>query len=120
MAVVLICNNSYTDEKGKVRKCGQMEPYMDPKTEQVFCSLCNKEMPGITHFNKVTLKNLRQYKQKVTDTFVTKCQNCNKEAQPKVMGDDIVCPHCNKSHSHLSEPFKLMLKDKLKTTKQDI
>lgn len=120
MPLALFCNNTYTDNFGKTKKCGQMEPYMDPKTEIVYCSLCNTEIPNITHFTKVTLKNLKQFRQKQAVPFGVKCQNCNKEAQPKIVGDDIVCPGCNKPHKHLSEPFKMMLKDKLKTTNKDV
>jgi Zn finger protein HypA/HybF involved in hydrogenase expression len=120
MPLSLICNNSYTDDKGKSRKCGQIEPFMDPKTEQVFCPLCQQEMTQINHFAKVTLKNLRQFRQKPQIPFCVKCQNCNQEAQPKIEKEDVVCPKCNKPHTHLSEPFKLMLKDKLKTVNKDV
>lgn len=120
MAISLICNNTYTDSLGKQKKCGQMEPYMDPKTEKVFCANCNSEMLNLNHFTKITLKNLKQFRQKPTVPFGVKCQNCGKESQPKIINDDIVCPGCNKSHTHLSEPFKLMLKDKLKTTNKDV
>jgi Zn finger protein HypA/HybF involved in hydrogenase expression len=119
MPLALNCNNTYNDDKGKARRCGQVEPYMDPKTEQVFCPLCNQEMV-VTHFTKVTLKNLKQFRQKPTVPFGVKCQSCGKEAQPKIVNDDIVCPGCNKKHEHLSEPFKIMLKDKLKTTNKDV
>ena len=120
MPISAICNNTYIDDKKKVRKCGQIEPYMDPKTEKVYCPLCNNEIDGITYFMKTTMKSLKQFRQKQTVPFGVKCQNCNKEAQPKVVGDDIVCPSCGKKHEHLSEPFKLMLKDKLKTTNKDV
>ena|ERR1035437_5538083 len=119
MPLALNCINSYIDEKGKQRRCGQVEPYMDPKTEQVFCPLCNKEMV-VTHFTKVTLKNLKQFLQKSTQTFNVKCKNCNKEDQPKIINNEVVCPSCNKKHEHLSEPFKIMLKAQLKTANKDI
>jgi Zn finger protein HypA/HybF involved in hydrogenase expression len=120
MALAMYCNNSVTDDKGKQKKCGQMEPYLDPKTDKVYCSSCNTEMPNITYFTKVTLKNLKQFKQKVAVSFSVKCQSCNREARPKVVNDDIVCPECKKPHTHLSEPFKIMLKEKLKTAGQDV
>lgn len=101
--------------------CGkQMEPYLDPKTDKVYCSLCDKELPNMTYFAKVQMKSLKQYKQKQAVVFGVKCQSCGKEAQPKVVGDDIVCPSCNKAHEHLSEPFKIMLRDKLKTVNKDV
>jgi Zn finger protein HypA/HybF involved in hydrogenase expression len=120
MPVTAICNNTYKDDKGKDKKCGEVEPTMDPKTEKVFCSKCNKEIPNMNHFQKMTMKTLRQFRQKEQIPFGVKCQNCGKEAQPKVVKDDIVCPACAKPHTHLSEPFKIMLKDKLKTTNQDV
>jgi Zn finger protein HypA/HybF involved in hydrogenase expression len=120
MAVSLICNNTYIDDKKKQKKCGIIEPYMDPKTEKIYCPLCNNEILNVTHFMKVTMKTLKQFRQKPTVAFGVKCQNCGKEAQPKVVNEDIVCPQCGKAHGHLSEPFKIMLRDKLKTANKDI
>lgn len=112
MPFSMICNN-----KG----CGkQMEPYLDVKDNRVYCSSCDREMNNVTHFVKVQMKSLKQFRQKQTVAFGVKCQNCNKEAQPKIVNDDIVCPSCNKVHTHLSEPFKIMLKDKLKTANKDV
>lgn len=108
----MVCNN-----KG----CGkQMEPYIDQTDDKVYCSLCNKEITNITHFAKTQMKSLKQFKQKKTTSFSVKCQNCGKEERPKLVKEDIICPSCNKVHSHLSEPFKIMLKDKLKTVSQDV
>ncbi len=121
MPVTLVCNNTHIDDKTKKeKKCGEMEPYMDPKTEKVYCSKCNREVPNVQHFTKVTMKTLKQFRQKPQVAFGVKCKNCGKEAQPIVVGDDIVCPGCNKAHTHLSEPFKMMLKDKLKTANKDV
>lgn len=120
MALTLQCDNTYTDDKGRQKKCGEMEPYMDPKTGKVYCSKCDTEILNVTHFTKVTMKTLKQFRQKQAVAFGVKCQNCGKEAQPKVSGDDIVCPGCGKTHDHLSEPFKMMLKDKLRTANKDI
>lgn len=100
--------------------CGkQMEPYLDIKTDKVYCSQCDQEINTITHFAKVQMKALKQFKQKQPVAFGVKCQNCSKEARPKVANDDIICPFCNKPHTHLSEPFKIMLKDKLKNVSKD-
>lgn len=120
MALILQCTNTYKDANNKEKKCGETEPYLDPKTEKVYCSKCDKEMTNVTHFTKMTLKTLKQFRQKQTVPFGVKCQNCEKEAQPKIVGDDIVCPRCLKAHTHLSEPFKIMLRDKLKTANKDV
>lgn len=98
----------------------QMEPYIDPKTDKVYCSECDQEMTNITYFAKVQLKSLRQFKSKKVVSFAVKCVHCGKEERPKVVKEDIVCPSCNKIHTHLSEPFKIMLREKLKTASQDL
>lgn len=101
--------------------CGkQMEPYIDPKDDKVYCSECDKEIPNITHFAKMQMKSLKQYKQKKAVSFSVKCQSCGKDERPKLVNKDIVCPGCNKPHSHLSEPFKIMLREKLKTVSHDV
>lgn len=106
------CNN-----KG----CGKLQqPYIEPKTDKVYCSLCDKEITNVTHFAIMQMKALKQYKPKNTVSFAIKCKNCNKEDRPKVVGQDIVCIHCKKIMTHLSEPFKIMLREKLKTAGQDV
>lgn len=98
----------------------QMEPYIDPSTDKVFCSECDKELTNITSFTKVQLKSLKQYKQKKATSFVVKCQSCNREERPELNQNKIICPKCKKEHTHLSEPFKIMLKEKLKTASKDV
>jgi hypothetical protein len=101
--------------------CGQIqEPYLDPQDDKVYCSSCDKEMPNISYFTKVQMKSLKQFKQKKSISFAVKCKNCGKEERPKLVKQDIVCPACDKVHSHLSEPFKIMLREKLKTVGQDV
>ena len=118
MPISLTCNNSYTD-RGKIKKCGTMEPFMDPKTEKVYCSSCLTELT-VNHFTKITMKNLKQFKEKNTQTFNVKCQKCKTEAQPVMLKNDFICPQCNNPHQQLSEPFKIVLREKLKTTNQDL
>lgn len=101
--------------------CGkQMEPYIDPKEDKVYCAECDKELSNVTYFAKVQMKALKQFKQKIATSFAVKCCNCGKEERPKIVKDDIVCPSCHKAHTHLSEPFKIMLREKLKTAGQDL
>lgn len=101
--------------------CGKtMEPYLDPKTDKVYCSACDAEMANVTHFAKIQMKALKQFKQKKAVSFAIKCQKCGKEERPKLVGEDIVCRVCQKPMDHLSEPFKIMLRDKLRTVAQDV
>ncbi len=101
--------------------CGQvMEPYLDPKDDKVYCSKCDKEISNVTHFAKVQMKALKQYRQKKVISFAVKCPKCGKEDRPKLVGEDIVCVGCKKPLDHLSEPFKIMLREKLKTVAQDV
>ena len=120
MPLALFCNNTHIDSTGRKKKCGQVEPFLDPKTDIVYCPLCENEMPNITHFTKTTLKNLKRFRQKQPVAFGVKCQNCGKEARPKLTDDDLSCPNCNQKHQHLSEPFKMMLKNRLKAPSKDI
>lgn len=108
---------TYCTNKG----CGkQMEPYLDQKDDKVYCSDCDRELPNITPFAKVQMKTLKQFKQKKAMSFAVKCKNCGKEERPKLVKSDIVCSSCNQPHTHLSEPFKIMLREKLKTAGQDL
>lgn len=95
--------------------CGkQMEPYIDPKTDKVYCSLCNLEISNVTHFAKVQMKALKQYRPKTGSAFSVKCTKCGKEDRPLLVGENIICSGCKNKHDQLSEPFKIMLREKLK------
>lgn len=101
--------------------CGKvMEPYLDVKEDKVYCSVCDRELVNVTYFVKVQMKSLKQFRQKKITPFAVKCQKCGKEDRPKLVKDDIVCVGCNKTLDHLSEPFKIMLREKLKTTDKDV
>lgn len=101
--------------------CGkQMEPYIDPKTDKVFCSLCDREISNVTYFAKMQMKSSKQFKPKNTESFGAKCQKCGKEGRPKCVKDDIVCGSCSKPLNNLSPIFKNMLKDQLKKAGQDL
>lgn len=101
--------------------CGDhMEPYLDPADNKVYCSSCDNEMSNVTHFVKIQLKSLKQFKKKKSISFSVKCQKCSKEDRPKIVNNNIICPYCKSIHSHLSEPFKIMLKEKLKSVNEDI
>ena len=112
MPFSIVCSN-----KG----CGNlMEPYLDPSTNQVFCSKCDKEIVNVTHFVKSQMKQFKQFRPKKSVSFGVKCKFCNAEERPLVKDKNIICPACKKTHTHLSEPFKIMLLDNLKKINQDI
>lgn len=101
--------------------CGQIqEPYIDPSNDKVYCSKCDKEIVNITYFTKSQMKSSKQYKPKNVVSFSVKCKKCGKEDRPKLVNNDIICVGCNKPLDHLSEPFKIMLREKLKTVGKDI
>lgn len=112
MPFTIVCNN-----KG----CGDiMEPYLEPETNKVFCSKCDKELNNITHFVKSQMKQLKQFKPKKQISFSVKCKKCNHENRPIIINKDVVCPACKDVHTHLSEAFKIMLFNNLKKISQDI
>ena len=112
MPFSIVCDN---------RGCGkQMEPYIDPKTNIVYCALCENELKNISHFTKVQMKSLKQFKQKENKSFSTKCQKCNKEGRPVILNDKICCYFCKLEHNHLSAPYKSMLLVQLKTADKDV
>ena len=101
--------------------CGKtQEPYLDPKDDKVYCSLCDREITNISYFAKVQMKSLKQFRQKKTVSFSIKCNNCGKEDRPKLLQDDVICSGCSKPLNNLSLPFKNMLKEKLKNVDKDI
>jgi Zn finger protein HypA/HybF involved in hydrogenase expression len=109
MAVSANCTNCNTTT----------EPFMDPKNDKVYCGDCEEEMQ-VSHFVKITMKSIKQFRQKQTISFGVKCQSCHKEARPVILDEKIVCPTCQNEHTHLSDSFKLMLKDRLKTAGKDL
>lgn len=102
--------------------CGQfMQPYIDPATDIVYCSACDGSLPQITTFVKQQLKMSKKYRPKKNIPFAVKCDKCGKEDKPLLVNDeDIICKFCKKPYANLSEPFKIVLRDKLKTTDTDI
>ncbi len=111
MAFSTYCNN-----KG----CGKhMEPYIDPKTDKVYCSVCDGEITNITHFAKSQMKTLKQFRVKNKISFSVKCDKCGKEDRPKIVADQVVCSGCKKPLDNLSSTFKIMLKEQLKNTDKE-
>jgi len=108
--------SSFCSNKG----CGVQEPYIDPKTDKVYCSKCDSEITNITYFAKQQMKTIKQFKQKNTNSFAVKCGKCGKTERPKLSNSEVVCGVCGKLLENISEPFRLMLKDRLKTVDKDV
>jgi hypothetical protein len=112
MAFSMNCSN-----KG----CGAFqEPYIDPATNKVYCSICDKEIQNVTIFTKNQMKSSKQFKKKTTTSFAVKCDKCGKEDRPKLLNNNVVCSSCKKPLDNLSEAFIYMLKQKLKGFSSDI
>jgi hypothetical protein len=101
-------------------KCTKYQPpYLDPKTEKVYCSACNQEIPG-THFIKVQLKALKQYKEVNKTSFSVKCDKCSNEDRPALINNQIYCVSCKKEIGNLTEVFKEMLRVNLGKADKDV
>jgi protein-arginine kinase activator protein McsA len=92
----------------------QNEPVIDPKTEKVYCSLCDKEMNNITYFAKSQMKAIKQFREKSTSSYSVKCDKCNREGEPKLLNGEVVCSNCKKKLDKLSPIFINMLKEQLR------
>jgi hypothetical protein len=102
------------------RGCGKINvPYLDPTDDKAYCSLCDKEMI-LTPFVKTQMKSNKQFRQRLQPKpYAVKCQRCGKDDQPILVNNNVVCVSCRKPLDHLSEPFKIMLREKLKNTKDE-
>ncbi len=94
-------------------------PYLDPKTEKVYCSSCNEDYP-VNHFQKMQLKALKQYREVNKTSFAVKCNKCNKEDRPLLINDQIICGACGKEIDNLTDFFKDMLKTRLKKADKEV
>ena len=92
----------------------EQEPYLDPNDDKVYCSECDGEMPNVNYFTKQQLKNLKQFKIKEKVAYSVKCKSCSKDLLPILINDKLACPSCKNEHKHLSTPFALLIKSKLK------
>jgi hypothetical protein len=108
--------SSFCPNKG----CGIQEPYIDPQTDKVYCSKCDNEINNITYFAKQQMKTIKQFRQKNTNSFSVKCDKCGKVERPKLVKGTVVCGICDKILESISEPFRIMLQDKLKTVNKDV
>lgn len=97
------------------KKCNKtVTPYLDKDTNKVYCSECGDEITNVTHFAKIQMQTLKQYKTKKLKSFSVKCEHCKDSDRPIVKDSKIFCKSCNKEHSQLTSVFKKMLIDQLK------
>lgn len=102
------CNN-----KG----CGQIQsPYLDKETNQVFCSLCEKEILNATSFAKNQMKSMKQFKEKKQKSFSVKCNNCGVLDRPILESNSCKCASCKKE-MNVSPIFINVLQENLKLNK---
>lgn len=100
----------------QLKNCGkEMEPMIDPDTEEVFCSACGQVMEGINYFTKMSLKTLGQYKRAKNpeEAYAIPCNACKTTARPVIENDKVVCAKCKQEHK-LAPVFAQMLKSNLR------
>lgn len=94
------------------------QPYIDKKTNEVHCSLCDQIIVNVSDFTKRQMLSLKQYRPKKKETFSVKCNKCNKEGRPHIVDDQVVCGECASPLDNLSPFFQNMLKTQLKESKE--
>lgn len=99
--------------------CGIQQPYLDPKTDKVYCSKCEQEINNVTYFAKVQMKTLKQYREKKGESFSVKCNHCSNEHRPLQVNDKYLCSKC-KQELNVSEAFKLILKNFLPSADKEL
>lgn len=101
--------------------CKMQEPYLDKDTDKVYCSACNNEIKEATHFAKMQMKALKQYRQKESKSFSVKCEHCKNDDRP-IPGKDKKSYFCSvcKKELNLSQAFKKMLDERLKSADKEI
>lgn len=101
--------------------CGKIqEPYIDPQSDKVYCSICDGEISNLTHFVKIQMKTTKQFRQKKSVPFAVKCLKCNAQERPKIVNDEVICSACKQQMTNISPIYKNMLKEALKTVDKDV
>jgi len=104
MAFLIQCSN-----KG----CYQSTEALLDSNNKVICAKCSKEIVNVTEFMKKQMKSAGQVLKNIKKEFAFKCASCNVIDQPIIKGDLFYCSSCNKEMKNISEPFKIILKEKL-------
>jgi hypothetical protein len=85
---------AFTMQCGNKGCCQIQQPYLDPETDKVYCSLCDNEITQATYFAKQQIKSLRQFKEKKKLSFSTKCPKCSLEDRPFKKDNKYTCKGC--------------------------
>ncbi len=95
-----------------------MQPVLNKKTNQVFCTECGKEIHTVDQFMKRQMDSLGQLQktEKRRLAWSTKCNDCGKEGPPILDKDGkiLLCSYCNKPMTGLNKPFEAMVKEHLR------
>lgn len=88
--------------------CQMQQPFLDPKTDKVHCSICEGEISQATHFAKQQMRMLKQFREKKKSSFSSKCHVCSLEERPVKKEMDWHCKGCGEK-LNLTAPFKQIL-----------
>src|SRR5258708_23473920 len=111
MSISLNCNN---------KNCGKyQEPLLNIKSNEVYCSICDQIIQGVSHFTKIQLKTLGQLRRPEKTAFSIRCNKCKTEALPKLENNKLLCSGCVIS-ANISKPFEILIRKAIKEGKQDI
>jgi len=97
------------------------EPYLDLTTNKPHCSECDKEILNISSFAIAQMKSSKQFKKPEKVPFSVKCNKCNATKRPMLHNNgEVICGSCKQPLDNVSDHFKEMLKEKLKTVDKDV
>jgi hypothetical protein len=94
------------------------EPYLDPRSNKVYCSLCDAEIKNISHFAKIQMQTTKQIRIP-TKGISVKCNKCKNDSRPQIVEAKVVCGTCAGPLDNLTPIFKEMLKELLKKEEND-
>lgn len=97
----------------------EMEPYLDKKSDLVFCDCCNADC-NANHFLKMQLKAFKQYREPKIESFAVICNNCNHKGTPVLKKNNVCCAKCSKPITTIGDAFKKMLIEFLPTAQKDV
>lgn len=97
------------------------EAELDKQKNEVYCSQCGSQDPNASHFTKVQLKATGQIKKPVRGAYSVRCNKCKQEALPSLNAqNDLICSWCNNTHTNISVPFAILIKEAIAKGNQDL